>query len=363
MPFCEPSGAQATLTIDVAALAANWRTLARRAAPGRCGAAVKADAYGVGIATAVPALAAAGCATFFVAHLAEALRARAAAPEADIFLLHGPPVDGLAAMRAARIRPVLATTAHLSRWRAEGGGPCALHVDTGMNRLGLSPEEAAALTRDDPAALGVALLMSHFVASEERDNALNDRQIADFMALRARFPGLPSSLANSSGLYLEQLPPLDLARPGYALYGGNPVPGAANPMRPVVRLEAPILQLRDIGAGDSVGYNAQWTARGPTRIATIGVGYGDGYPRSAGGTDARPGAQAVLRGRRVPLAGRVSMDLTTLDVTEVPGAAIGDPVTLLGEGIGVDDLACRAGTNGYEVLTRLGARYRRLECA
>lgn len=355
-----PAGAQATLTIDRAALAANWRRLAARAAPGVCAAAIKADAYGVGIEIAAPALARAGCGVFFVAHLGEALRARAAAPEATVYLLHGPPADGLAAMREAGVRPVLATPAHLGAWRAAGGGPSALHVDTGMNRLGLSPREASALTPDDLAGLGVGLLMSHFVASEERDAAINDRQIAAFMALRARFPGLRASLANSSGLYLEQLPPLDLARPGYALYGGNPVPGAANPMRAVVRLDAPILQLRDIGPGQSVGYNAQWTARRASRIATIGVGYGDGYPRSAGGTDARPGAQALLRGVRVPLAGRVSMDLITLDVTDVADAAVGDPVTLLGEGIGVDELAGWAGTNGYEVLTRLGPRYRRI---
>lgn len=360
MPSPDRPGAQATLTIDRTALAANWRALARRAAPGACGAAVKADAYGIGIEMAVPALAAAGCATFFVAHLSEGVRARAGARDAAIYLLHGPPADGLAQLRAAAIRPVLATREHLALWRAAGGGPCALHVDTGMNRLGLTPDEAATLTPGDLAALGVELLMSHFVASEERDSPHNDRQIAAFMALRARFPGLPASLANSSGLYLEQLPPLDLARPGYALYGGNPIPGAASPMRAVVRLEAPILQLRDIAAGESVGYNAQWTARRPTRIATIGVGYGDGFPRSAGGADARPGAEAVLAGRRVPLAGRVSMDLTTLDVTDVPGVAVGDPVTLLGEGIGVDDLAERAGTNGYEVLTRLGARYLRM---
>ncbi|MBL8587631.1 MAG: alanine racemase, partial [Methylobacteriaceae bacterium] len=308
-PIARLDGAQATLTIDLAALADNWRLMAARAAPAACGAAVKADAYGIGVEAAVPALAAAGCGVFFVAHLSEALRARRAAPDAEIYLLHGPPESGLDALRAARVKPVIGSAAQFSAWRALGGGPSALQIDTGMNRLGLAPGEAAQLAADDLAGLGVDLALSHFVASEERDNPLNDRQIADFMALRARFPGLRASLANSSGLFLPRLPALDLARPGYALYGGNPTPGDANPMRAVVTLEAPILQLRWIAASESVGYNAQWTAKRRSRIATIGVGYADGFPRSASARDARPGAEAIVAGRRLPLAGRVSMDL------------------------------------------------------
>ncbi|MBK9081895.1 MAG: alanine racemase [Rhizobiales bacterium] len=354
-----PAGAQATLEIDLGALADNWRRLAARAAPGECAAVVKADAYGIGIGTAVPALAKAGARTFCVAHLSEALRVRALAPEATIYLLNGLPPADVAALAPARIRPVLGSLEQIARWRAAGAGPCAVQIDTGMNRFGLSCADAATLHPADFEALGVELLMTHFVASEEPQSALNARQIAAFEAARARFLDVPASIANSSALFLPTLPGAALARPGYALYGGNPCPGAANPMRPVVSLRAPILALRRIGRGETVGYNAQWTARRPTLLATIGVGYADGYPRSAGGTDARGGAQAVVAGARCPLAGRVSMDLIVVDATDAPHAEVGDPVALLGDGIGVDDLAGWAGTNGYEVLTRLGARYAR----
>ena len=204
--------------------------------------------------------------------------------------------------------------------------------------------------------------MSHFVESEVPDNPLNARQIAAFAEVRRAFPGVPGSLANSSGIFLAQKPFHDLVRPGYALYGGNPTPGRANPMRPVVRLVAPILQLRDIDTGETAGYGARWTAKRPSRLATIGVGYADGLPRNAMGTDTKPGAEAVVAGVRCPFAGRVSMDLSILDVTDVPENQIapGTPVELLGDTIGVDELGTKALTIGYEILTGLGSRYRRV---
>lgn len=353
-----PLGAQARLEIDLRALADNWRLLRARAGV-ETGAAVKADAYGIGLAPATTALVAAGCKTFFVAHLEEALTVRRVAPQARVFLLNGLPATGLHRMRAAGVRPVIGSLDQLARWREIGGGPAALQIDTGMNRLGLR-WDGPAPTQDELQALGIELILSHFVASEEPANPLNDVQIARFDAWRARAPEIAASLANSSAHFLPQRPFQALTRPGYALYGGQPTPGVANPMRPVVRLTAPILTIRDVPPDESVGYNAQWTARRPTRLATVGVGYADGYPRACGGTDARPGAQALLDGRRVPLAGRVSMDLITLDVTDAPGAQVGMEATLIGDGIGVDEVGGWAGTNGYEVLTRLGARYARV---
>lgn len=354
-----PPGAQARLDVDLDALVANWRLLAGRAGPAECGAAVKADAYGIGLAAALPALARAGCGAFFVAHLSEALTARRLAPQARVFLLNGLPPAGAQTLRAQGVRPVLGDRDQLARWRDVGGGPCALQIDTGMNRLGLR-WDAPAPDAADLAALGVELLLSHFVAAEEPDHALNALQIARFALWRARYPDLAASLANSSGHFLAARPFYALSRPGYALYGGNPTPGAPNPMRAVVRLTAPILSLREVAAGEPCGYNAAWTARRPSRIAAIGVGYADGYPRACGGDDSRPAAFAVMDGRRLAVVGRISMDLTLIDVTDAPGAQVGSQVTLIGDGVGVDEVGRWAGTNGYEVLTRLGPRYERI---
>jgi alanine racemase len=354
-----PPGAQARLEIDLAALAANWRLLAARAGAAECGAAIKADAYGIGLGAAAPALARAGCKTFFVAHLTEALAARRLAPSARVFLLHGLPPADAEALRAAGVRPVLGGLDQIARWRDLGGGPCALHIDTGMNRMGLrwdGPAPDAA----DLAALGVELILSHFVAADEPDHPLNPMQIERFAAWRARYPDIAASLANSSGHFLDAAPFYALSRPGYALYGGNPTPGAPNPMRDVVRLSAPILGLRDVSTDEPCGYSATWTSRRRARIAAIGVGYADGYPRACGGADSTPAAFAVVEGTRIAVVGRVSMDITLIDVTDAPNARIGSQVTLIGDGIGVDDVGGWAGTNGYEVLTRLGPRYARV---
>ena len=258
------------LTIDLAALADNWRTLARRAAPGRCAAVVKADAYGIGLDRAGPALWAAGARTFFVAHLSEGFAARRILPEeAEIYLLNGLEAGADPADYAAhRLKPAIGSAEELSRWTAFAArrgrlSPCALHLDTGMRRLGFDSLEALkiAMARDG-AASGADLLMSHFVSSEISDDPLNRLQIDLFAAARAAFPHLAASLANSSGIFLPERPIYDLARPGYALYGGNPTPGRTNPMRPVATLTVAVQQTRWIEAGVPCGYNAQWTANG-----------------------------------------------------------------------------------------------------
>lgn len=350
----------AVLTVDTAALAANWRQLRDRAAPGRCAAVVKADAYGTAIEVAVPALAAAGCETFFVAHASEGHRARAVAPGATIYVLNGLLPGAAGDLLADGLRPVLGSLEEVAEWTAvaaDAASACALHVDTGMNRLGL-PAEALPLALE---RLQPALLMSHFACADEPDHPLNARQIAAFGAARTMARGVPGSLANSSGLFLGPGAAHDLARPGYALYGGNPTPGRTNPMRPVISLEAAIVQVRDIGPGETVGYTARWTPTGRRRLATLSVGYADGYFRAASGTDGVPGGLALVAGVPCPIAGKVSMDLIVVDVTDAPASAVrrGEPVTLIGGPLDIDAVAARAGTIGYEMLTSLGRRYTR----
>jgi alanine racemase len=359
-----PDGSEAggILTIDLAAIVANWRALGRRAAPAACAAVIKADGYGCGIEQVAGALAKAGCETFFVANLAEARRARAVAPEAAIYVLNGILPGTAPAYADANVRPVIGSSAEFDEWqafRAASGwsGGAALHIDTGMNRLGLSRDEAARLGNQH----GIALVMSHFACSEE-DHPLNAIQIESFRELRTLFPGIAGSLANSSGIFLGSEAHHDLVRPGVALYGANPTPGKPNPMQSVVTLQGRIVQFRSVEEGATVGYSATWTAKRSTRLAIVSVGYADGFLRAASASDARPGAEAIVAGQRCPMAGRVSMDLIAIDATDLPDgkAKRGDLVTLLGPEIGVDDLAARAGTIGYEVLTSLGRRYRRV---
>ncbi len=362
MDLPNPHGA--LLTIDVGTLADNWKQLAAMVKPAECAAVVKANAYGLGIEVVVPALSKAGCRTFFVAHLEEAIRTRKAAPVAVIYVLNGLIQGSEPLYQSYRLRPVLGTIGEIGRWRKAGGGASALHVDTGMNRLGLSIDEARALSMlNEWESIGIDLLMSHFIASEEPESRLNVAQVTRFDRLAGWFGDRikRKSLANSSAHFLPELPRYDVTRAGYAIYGGNPTPGQKNPMKPVIRLEAPILQLRHIEPGDHVGYNGQWTAQRPSMIATLSLGYADGWLRSLSGTNDRPGGAAMVNGKRCDIVGRVSMDLTTIDVTDCPPGSVkaGHKAVLLGDGIEVDDVAMMAGTNGYEILTSLGGRYQR----
>jgi alanine racemase len=266
-----------------------------------------------------------------------------------------------------RLAPVIGGEEELARWAAFATGrsrisPCALHLDTGMNRLGF--ESLAMLqsaVEKHGKASGADLLMSHFASSEIPDDPVNAVQIKRFEAARGAFPNLSASLANSSGMFLPARPICDLARPGYALYGGSPTPGAPNPMRVVVTLTVAVQQTRWIEAGATCGYNAQWTAKRRTRLATLLAGYADGLPRGAGATDSKLGAEVVIAGRRCPLVGRVSMDLCVADVTDLPEAAVrpGDTAEFFGAAADLDEFAAASGTIGYQVLTSLGPRYRR----
>jgi len=365
----EPAEAEARsiLTIDLDAIVANWRELRDRAAPAQCAAVVKADAYGCGLEAVATALVRAGCETFFVGHLAEGRRLRSVAPRATIYVFNGILPGTAPGYVGHNLHPVIGSLAELAEWNAfvtatgwHGGG--ALIVDTGINRLGLSFEEAMWLARQPQAERGeVVLLLSHFACADIPDHPLNGKQIAAFRELRAMFPGVPGSLANSPGVFLGPDAHHELVRPGVALYGGNPTPLHLNPMRAVVTLAARIVQVRSVAEGETVGYCATWTAKRDARIAIVAVGYGDGFLRAASASDERPGAEAIVAGRRCPLAGKISMDLLAIDVSELPEDLPhrGDFATLIGPDISVDDVASHAGTIAYEVLTNLGSRCRR----
>jgi alanine racemase len=363
------AAAGGVLTIDLAAIEANWRALASRTLPIECAAVVKADAYGCGLEPVTARLAKAGCRTFFVADLAEGRRVRAIAPEAVVYVLHGVLPHTAQALTQARLRPVINGPAELAEWDAyvaatNWQGGAALHVDTGMNRLGLSPEEAVAVaSRVQLENHGFTLLMSHLACAETPGHPMNDRQIRMFRELRILFRGVPASLANSSGIFLGGgAVHCDLVRPGVALYGGNPTPSQSNPMRPVVELKGRIVQVREVKRGDTVGYGATFTAQRPSRVAIVAAGYADGFLRCAAADRNKRPAQVIVAGKRCPLAGRVSMDLIAVDVTDVPegGARRGDFATLIGGDIGIDELAAALGTISYEVLTRMGSRFHRV---
>ena len=364
-PAAEAGG---ILTVDLAALEANWRALGRRIMPSECAAVIKADAYGCGIEPVAGRLAKAGCKTFFVADLLEARRTRSAAPDAAIYVLNGLSPGTAPTVADLRARPVIGSMVELAEWDAfcsaqQWHGGAALHVDTGMNRLGITANEAAALApRIRSENHGITLLMSHLACAEVQDHPLNERQIALFREVRILYRGITSSLANSSGIFLGNAAHCDMTRPGVALYGVNPTPGRSNPMRPVIELQARIAQVRVVPKGDTVGYNAGWTAKRQTRLAVVAVGYADGYLRAASASDEAPGADAIVAGKRCPIAGRVSMDLIAIDITDLPdgSARRGDLAKLIGDEISVDDVASAAGTIGYEVLTSLGKRYHRV---
>ena len=356
------------LTIDLDAIVSNWQELARRAMPSECAAVIKADGYGCGIEPVARALARVGCRTFFVADLTEARQVRAVVSEPVIYVLNGLLPGTADAFAAIRARPVIGSLVELAEWDAfcsanEWRGGAALHVDTGMNRLGISAEEAAALApRIRAANHGINLLMSHLVSAEQPDHPLNERQMNLFRDVRLLYRGIPGSLANSSGIFLGNAAHCDMVRPGAALFGINPTPGHRNPMRPVIDLQARVVQVRTVPKGETIGYNATWTAKHQTRVAVVAIGYADGYPRAASATDAAPGAGAIVAGVRCPLAGRVSMDLLAIDITALPDHSVrrGDLVTVIGGEFGVDALAAVAGTIGYEILTNLGRRYQRV---
>jgi alanine racemase len=360
--------AGAVLTIDLAAIAANWKRLYGMTVPVECAAVLKADGYGCGLDRVAPVLWKTGCRTFFVADLAEGRRLRALAPDATIYVLNGVLPNTAPAFKDANLRPVINSTTELAEWDtfvagSNWTGGAALHVDTGMNRLGLTVDESVAIApRVQKEGHGFTLLMSHLACADTPDHPMNDKQIRLFREIRILFRGVASSFANSAGIFLGGTVHCDLVRPGIALFGGNPVLGQTNPMRPGVELKGRIAMVRPVKKGDSVGYGATWTSARPSRVAIVAAGYGDGFPRAAGAGKNKTPAEVIIAGKRCPLVGRVSMDCIAVDVTDVPAshARRGEFATLIGGDIGIDEQAAACGTIGYELLTNLGRRYHRI---
>lgn len=362
------ASATGVLTVDLDAIVANWRKLEKTAVPAECAGVVKADAYGCGADQVARALANAGCKTFFVATLDEARVVRSAAPAAAIYTLDGFFQNTGDTYATIDCKPVIGDLNELAEWdvfcrRSGWTGGAAIHIDTGMNRLGLTVAEAQGIIpRINAGDHGITLVMSHLASAELVNSPLNAKQLTTFREIASLFSGVPASLSNSSGVFLGAAFQFDLMRPGAALYGINPTPEADNPMQPVVDLKARIVQVRNVERGETVGYGGTWTARRPTRLALVSAGYADGYFRAASANDGTRGAEVVVAGKRCPIAGRVSMDLIAVDITDLEknAARRGHMVTLIGEGITVDELAHHFGTIGYEVLTSLGKRYARV---
>ena len=353
------------LRIDLDALRANYRTIANEVAPARCGAVVKADAYGLGVKRVGAALYRESCRIFFVAQLCEVgPLAAVAGPDAVIFILNGLDPGSEAACAASGAVPVLNSLSQLMRWRAHArrvGSPlrAALQVDTGMSRLGLQPAPAVALAAHPslPSELDLRLLMTHLACADEPDCAANGEQLARFRAVAAHFPSVPASVANSGGAFLPAAFHADIVRAGIAMFGVDPGPNAAG-LQPVVQLHARVLQIRAVAAGTGVGYGLDHIAPAPQRLATVALGYADGWPRCLGG-----GAGALWhRGVRLPIVGRVSMDSLTVDISALVDGDLseGDFLECLGSAQSLADVARDADTIAYEMLTRLGARHARI---
>lgn len=356
--------AGAILEIDLDAIAANWKFLAERLAPGaRCAAVVKADAYGLGMEEVAPRLARAGCKTFFVATLTEGLELRALLPRAQIAVLDGLVMGAPADFAKHRLLPVLNDLEQVRQWHdyaeRRGAAPAMLHLDTGMARLGLPQSEIEALAAEPGLLTGfkIGLILSHLACADEPAHPMNIEQLGRFRAALRLLPHAPASLAASSGVFLGADFHFDMVRAGAALYGVNPLVGRPNPMKQVLHLKARILQVRDVDRGETVGYGAAHRMDRPGRIATVALGYADGWLRSSShrGT-------ARIAGNPAPVIGRISMDLLTLDVTGIDPRVVrpGLYADLLDERYGVDDAAFAADTIGYEILTSLGRRCLRL---
>ncbi|UCG73329.1 MAG: alanine racemase [Chromatiales bacterium] len=345
------------LTVDLDALAANFAVLTGLAAPARCAAVVKANAYGLGLEPVARKLDAAGCDCYFVANLAEALTLRAILPVADIYVFEGSWPGQEAAFVASELRPVINTLEQFERWAAlPAPAPCALQVDTGMSRLGLSLADARQLAARGLGQVAVDYLVTHLACADEPGHAVTPAQLTRFDEARVLFPGLPTSLGNTAGITQGEATRGDLVRAGIGLYGGNPSAQVPNPFHVVANLEGRVLQVREVGVGATVGYGAEFRVRETARLATLGLGYADGYPRSLGNR-----GYAVVDGHRLPVVGRISMDSLVIDVTSLPpgSRAAGDLVQLVGGDAHLDEIAGLAGTISYELLTGLGARLER----
>jgi alanine racemase len=365
-----PDLACGRLTIDLSALAYNWRALAAMSAPARPGAVVKAGAYGLGIHPVATTLYKAGCRDFFVAQPQEGVEVRAILPDAKIYVITGLLKGSEREFAWHRLIPLVSSKEQLSAWidtvSRTAAQPFGLHVDTGMNRSGLTQAEALAADTSALKTAGLSLIMSHFACADDPSHSMNSEQLESFQKVRTVFSGIESSLANSAAIITGLAKGTGLTRPGIAMYGGEAVNGMANPMKPVVTAEARIIQIRHAKKGETVSYGATVTLERDTKIAVAAVGYADGYHRGGGAGVAlrQTGSPLGFGGvgfHRLPILGRVTMDFTMFDVTDVPDYTLGNVqwIELFGHTIALDEAARAAGTIGYELLTSLGRRYHR----
>ena len=339
------------LTIDLDALAANYGAFVAAAAPAACAAVLKADAYGLGLEPVARRLWREGCRQFFVANAAEGAALRDLLPRARIFVFDGVDADTAGTLLAADLVPVLNDQLQLGCWlEAAPHQPAAVHVNTGMNRLGFEPT----LTPEDLAGLPVLLLLTHLACADDREDPFTQQQLALFASVQARFPGVPISIGNSAASLLGPAHAGDLARPGIGLFGCNPFVNGDNPLMPVVTLEGRVLQLRSVPAGTPIGYGSTYRTSAPAELATVGVGYADGLLRALSNRGA-----VVFDGCRLPMVGRISMDLTVVDATGTR-LQVGDWVEFFGAGLPLETVAAAADTVAYELLVRLGPRLQRV---
>ena len=351
------------ITVDLDSLEANYRFCREQLRPASCAAVVKADAYGLGISHIAPALWHAGCSQFFTATFREGITLRSLLPDAEVFVLEGVTEVSLDAFCKHQLVPVLISPAHSILWADQARElgrplPAIVHIDTGMTRLGFGEPDLNELLRrsDDLDWLDTRYVMTHYACADDSETDKSRRQLEQFNRLRKMLPPAPTSVGNSAGGLLGEPWSGDMARIGIALFGGNPYLGDTPPLQPVLRVQSRVLQLREVSKGTTVGYGATHEAGSDTMIATVGTGYADGYPWSLGNRGV-----ASVGGHRVPVVGRVSMDLITLDVTGVPPEMVqpGQMVDLIGPDISLEEVAERAGTINYEILTRLSQRARR----
>ncbi len=356
-----PPDSQATLTIDLKAIVENYQNCNHLAGGVECAAMVKADAYGMGIEQVAPTLFhKAGCKNFFVANLAEAIKLRSFTPDAIIYVLNGIFPNHIDYFIRHNIRPVLNDLDQIRLWAeipSTARPPCAIHFDTGINRLGLSPKETKLFINDTSMRerLDISLIMSHLACSDDRTNPMNAQQLADFTTITRHFPGTPASLANSGGILLGPDYHFDMVRPGLLLFGGNPSNGVMpENIRAAFQITGKILQIRTLEPGQSVGYGATWTASKTCHIATINIGYADGYLQMFNNC-----GFAYADKTKLAIVGRVSMDMIAVDVTDIKIKTGGD-VELLGAHITLEMASEVSTLSQYEILTGVRERYQRI---
>lgn len=354
------------ITIDLGAIARNWKAIDTLSGRALTGAVVKADAYGLGATAVARTLYKTGARFFFVATPDEGVALRAALPSAHIFVLDGLVPRTARDYAAHNLMPVLASLGQLTEWldfclNKGEAAPAALHFDTGFNRIGFRIKEAELVRREiEQTRFEPQMIMSHFACADQPSHEMTRKQNALFQSILSQFPNTPASLANSAGITSSKDYHYDMVRPGISVYGGRAVNGRPNPMVSVIRMDVPILQIKEARVGETVGYGALYRLRRDTRMAVIALGYADGFSRSLSTIGGQMGGKIAINGAFAPVLGRVSMDMTAIDITDVPGfVQPGDLVEVLGPNISIDDVADAARTIGYEVLTNLKARYLR----